>query len=143
MSNLQKFNITLEEFDSEVGKLKEVSHAYQKLESLIVSYEKITKQLEQNRTELMTITALQKDQREEIFTLIRTVEKQFLSEQGQFSKYMEVEFAKYQERARQEMERDLKAQTREIVEGYKKMQTAIWIVGGVSVSILMLLLMKL
>lgn len=143
MSNLQKFNITLEEFDSEVGKLKEVSHAYQKLESLIVSYEKITKQLEQNRTELMTITALQKDQREEIFTLIRTVEKQFLSEQGQFSKYMEVEFAKYQERARQEMERDLKAQTREIVEGYKKMQTAIWIVGGVSISILMLLLMKL
>ena len=143
MSNLQKFNITLEEFDSDVGKLKEVSHAYQKLESLIVSYEKITKQLEQNRTELMTITALQKDQREEIFTLIRTVEKQFLSEQGQFSKYMEVEFAKYQERARQEMERDLKAQTREIVEGYKKMQTAIWIVGGVSVSILMLLLMKL
>lgn len=143
MSNLQKFNITLEEFDSEVGKLKEVSHAYQKLESLIVSYEKITKQLEQNRAELMTITALQKDQREEIFTLIRTVEKQFLSEQGQFSKYMEVEFAKYQERARQEMERDLKAQTREIVEGYKKMQTAIWIVGGVSISILMLLLMKL
>ena len=125
MSNLQKFNITLEEFDSEVGKLKEVSHAYQKLESLIVSYEKITKQLEQNRTELMTITALQKDQREEIFTLIRTVEKQFLSEQGQCAKYMEVEFAKYQEPARQETERDLKAQTWEIVEGYKKMQTII------------------
>jgi ABC-type transporter Mla subunit MlaD len=79
MSNLQKFNVTLEEFDSEVGKLKEVSQAYQKLERLIVSYENVSNQFEQNRQDLMTITALQKDQREEIFTLIRTVEKQFLS----------------------------------------------------------------
>jgi hypothetical protein len=48
MSNLQKFNATLEDFDKEVGKLKAVSEAYQKLQSLTLTYDEITKQFKNN-----------------------------------------------------------------------------------------------
>lgn len=40
MSNLEKFNKTIEEFENEVGKLSEVSVAYQKLQTLIEEFKK-------------------------------------------------------------------------------------------------------
>ena len=55
MSNLQKFNTTLEDFDKEVGKLKAVSETYQKLQGLTVAYEQISKQFDQNSKALDSI----------------------------------------------------------------------------------------
>lgn len=75
MSNLQKFNSTLEDFDKEVGKLKEVSGAYQKLESLTAKYDAIIKQFEVNSNTLDKIIELQKAQQEKIAKTLSDIEK--------------------------------------------------------------------
>lgn len=66
MSNLQKFNTTLEDFDKEVGKLKAVSDVYQRLQGLTVAYDEISKQFEQNSNALAKINELQKAQQEKL-----------------------------------------------------------------------------
>ena len=66
MSNLQKFNTTLEDFDKEVGKLKAVSNAYQKLEALTKSYDSISQQFDENNKALDQINELQKTQQEKV-----------------------------------------------------------------------------
>jgi ABC-type transporter Mla subunit MlaD len=55
MSNLQKFNTTIEDFDKEVVKLKAAASAYQKLQTLTDEYEEISKQLDQNSEALSQI----------------------------------------------------------------------------------------
>ncbi|KAA5538613.1 hypothetical protein [Adhaeribacter rhizoryzae] len=66
MSNLQKFNTTLEEFNQEVGQLKEVSGAYKKLQQLTETYNKISKQFEENSKTLDKINELQKAQQDKV-----------------------------------------------------------------------------
>lgn len=66
MSNLQKFNETLEEFNQEVGHLKEVSGAYKKLQQLTETYNDISKQFEDNSKTLGKINELQKTQQEKV-----------------------------------------------------------------------------
>ena len=75
MSNLQKFNTTLEDFDKEVGKLKAVSDAYQKLEGLTVAYNEISKQFDQNSKILDSINELQKAQQEKVTKSLDDLEK--------------------------------------------------------------------
>jgi hypothetical protein len=53
MSKLEKFNTTIEDFDKEVEKLKDVSGVYQKLQGLIVKYGEISNLFEQNSTSLL------------------------------------------------------------------------------------------
>ncbi|MDR0866134.1 MAG: hypothetical protein LBO74_14555 [Candidatus Symbiothrix sp.] len=48
MSNLQKFNDTLEEFDKEVSKLKSASETYKKLEALVEAYDEIKRGFDKN-----------------------------------------------------------------------------------------------
>jgi hypothetical protein len=57
MSNLTKFDNTIEEFNTEVGKLKEVSAAYQKLKELIGEFNAISKQFGENSEKLSGIVA--------------------------------------------------------------------------------------
>ncbi|WP_221390981.1 hypothetical protein [Dyadobacter sp. NIV53] len=66
MSNLQKFNETLEEFNQEVEQLKEVSGAYKKLQQLTETYNVISKQFDENSKSLDAINVLQKVQQEKI-----------------------------------------------------------------------------
>lgn len=66
MSNLQKFNDTIKEFDNEVVKLKAVSEAYQKLQGLALAYDGISKQFEENSKTLDKINELQKLQQEKV-----------------------------------------------------------------------------
>ena len=66
MSNLQKFNETLEEFNQEVGQLKEVSGAYKKLQHLTDTYNVISKQFDENSKTLDKINELQKAQQEKV-----------------------------------------------------------------------------
>ena len=83
MSNLQKFNTTLEDFEKEVKKLKGVSSAYQKLEELTIAYNDISKQFEQNSKALNKINELQKAQQEKVTKSLNELEnnsKQFKSE---------------------------------------------------------------
>jgi hypothetical protein len=66
MSNLQKFDDTITDFTKEVGKLKDVSLAYQKLKDLTLNYSEITKQFDANSRELGEINSLFKNQHEKL-----------------------------------------------------------------------------
>jgi len=60
MSNLTKFDNTIEEFGTEVGKLKEVSVAYQKLKGLLENFDEINRQFGVNSKELLGIIEMLK-----------------------------------------------------------------------------------
>ena len=62
MSNLQKFDKTLEDFTQEVEQLKEVSTAYKKLQQLTETYNEIIDQFDQNSKTLGEINELHKNQ---------------------------------------------------------------------------------
>jgi ABC-type transporter Mla subunit MlaD len=66
MSDLQKFNQTLEDFSQEVEQLKDVSGAYKKLERLTETYSEISKQFAENSKTLGAINELQKAQQEKL-----------------------------------------------------------------------------
>ena len=74
MSNLQKFNTTLEEFDKEVGKLKAVSEVYQKLQSLTGAYDDISKQFDKNSKALDSLNELHKKQLENVIKSLSEIE---------------------------------------------------------------------
>lgn len=89
MSNLQKFNTTLEDFDKEVGKLKAVSDAYQKLEGLTVTYNDIIKQFDQNSKALDKINELQKAQQEKVTKSLNDLENSNQQNKSELSKLLE------------------------------------------------------
>ena len=74
MSNLQKFNTTLEDFDNEVEKLKAVSNAYQKLQGLSVAYDNINKQFDLNSNALELICDNLKNQQEKMTKSLLDIE---------------------------------------------------------------------
>jgi hypothetical protein len=86
MSNLQKFNTTLEDFDKEVGKLKGVSDAYQKLKALTISYEKISQQFEQNSKALVSINKGIEKSINEILEIVDKKTDQISKENKEFYK---------------------------------------------------------
>lgn len=89
MSSLQKFNTTLEDFDKEVGKLKTVSDAYQKLQGLTTSYEDISKQFDQNSQALEKINELQKIQQEKVIQSLTDLENINKLNKTELSKLLE------------------------------------------------------
>jgi len=89
MSNLQKFNSTLEDFDKEVGKLKEVSAAYHKLDSLTATYDSIVKQFESNSNTLAKISELQKAQQEKLSKSLSDIENANKLHKSEISKLVE------------------------------------------------------
>jgi hypothetical protein len=89
MSNLQKFNDTLKDFDNEVGKLKAVSDAYQKLEGLTVAYNDISKQFDQNSKALDKINELQKVQQEKVTQSLIDLENTNKQNKSELSKLLE------------------------------------------------------
>jgi len=66
MSNLQKFNQTLENIDREVEKLKEVSGIYQKIQQLTETQDQVIGRFEENNKILGENNDLQKIQQEKI-----------------------------------------------------------------------------
>ena len=89
MSNLQKFNTTLEDFDKEVRKLKAVSDAYQKLEGLTVAYNDISKQFDLNSKALDKINELQKAQQEKVTKSLNDLENSNQQNKSELSKLLE------------------------------------------------------
>lgn len=86
MSNLQKFNKTLESLDLEVNRLNAVTDAYKKLEDLIKTYENIISVLKKNNVNFIK---LKKDHED----LINSIEKSIKSINSSIDE-MEVEFSK-------------------------------------------------
>jgi hypothetical protein len=89
MSNLQKFNSTLEDFDKEVGKLKAVSDAYQKLQGLTIVYDEISKQFHQNSEALDEINELQKAQQAKVAQSLVNIENANRQNKGELLKLLE------------------------------------------------------
>lgn len=74
MSNLQKFDQTLEDLNQEVEQLKGVSSAFKKLHQLIETYNTIIRQFEENSKTLYNINELQKAQQEKIVKSLVEIE---------------------------------------------------------------------
>jgi hypothetical protein len=74
MSNLQKFNQTLEDFNQEVEQLKYVSGAFKKLQQLTETYNFIIKKFEENSITLDKINELQKAQLEKVSISLAEIE---------------------------------------------------------------------
>lgn len=74
MSNLQKFDQTLEDLNQEVEQLKGVSSAFKKLHQLIETYNTIIRQFEENSKTLYNINELQKVQQEKIVKSLVEIE---------------------------------------------------------------------
>lgn len=89
MSNLQKFNETLEGFEKEVEKLNAVSDAYQKLQELTITYAAITKQFDENSKALEQISEIQKVRQKEIEKSLSEIESVNLKSKVEFSKLLE------------------------------------------------------
>ena len=89
MSNLQKFNSTLEEFDKEVGKLKALSDVYQKLQGLIVAYDEINRKFNENNDALYTIYESQKTQQEKITKSLADIDNSNNQYKSDLSKLIE------------------------------------------------------
>jgi hypothetical protein len=159
MSNLQKFNTTLDDFDKEVGKLKAVSDVYQKLQVLTVSYEKISQQFDQNSKSLEIINTgieksisdisnlvekktdqISKENKEFYKDLAGTIKiqlddnksqvKQLIeNERNQIKQIFEIEFAKNTRELKEVIENETKKQTQQILDNQKVIKISIWVIG--------------
>ena len=90
MSDLQKFNQTLEDFSQEVEQLKDVSGAYRKLERLTETYSEITRQFAENSKTLGTIIELQKVQQEKVSKSLVELEKTYAQNIATLTKIIDV-----------------------------------------------------
>lgn len=173
MSNLQKFNTTLEDFDKEVGKLKAVSDAYQKLQGLTVAYEQISKQFDQNSKALDNINKgieksiseihnlidkktdqISKENKEFFKDLAGTIKiqlddnksqiKQLIeSERNQIKQIFEIEFAKNTKELRQTIESETNKQTQLLLDNQKVIKISVWVIGGLTILLSALAVFKL
>jgi len=173
MSNLQKFNSTLEDLGKEVGKFKEVSEAYQKLQKLIVAYDKISKQFDQNNETLNKINELQETQQAKIEKLIeektdqiRKENKDFYkdlestirikldenksqikqlieTERTQIKQIFEIEFAKNTKELRSRIEIESKKQTQVLLDNQYVIKVSLWLMGGVTIILSAMALLRL
>ncbi len=173
MSNLQKFNTTLEDFDKEVGKLKAVSEAYQKLENLSKSNAEISNLFKQNNQKLADInksivnslasigklveqkTDLIRNENKEFYRDLENTLKLKLndnkseikqlieSERTQIKQIFEIEFAKNTKELGQVIENATAKQTEIILKNQKGLKIVIWILGSISIILSGLALIKL
>lgn len=74
MSNLQKFNQTLEDFSQEIEQLKDVSEAFKKIQKLTETCHQIIETFEGNSKTLDKINELQKTQQEKITKSLAEIE---------------------------------------------------------------------
>ena len=172
MSNLQKFNTTLEDFDKEVGKLKAVSDAYQKLQGLTVSYDKISQQFDQNSQALESINLgieksiselyslvdkktdqISKENKEFYKDLAGTIKiqlddnksqiKQLIeNERNQIKQIFEIEFAKNTKELRLVIEAETNKQTQLLIGNQKTIKISLWVIGGLTLILSALAVVK-
>lgn len=191
MSNLQKFDQTLEDLNQEVEQLKGVSSAFKKLHQLIETYNTIIRQFEENSKTLYNINELQKAQQERIVKslveienfnsqsktelaklveektdLIRKENKEFYkdlestikiklddnkaeiknlieNERNQIKQIFEIEFAKNTKELMQVFEKESERGRRLLDESQKIIKTSVWVIGGLTLILSLLTVIKL
>lgn len=191
MSNLQKFDQTLEDLNQEVEQLKGVSSAFKKLHQLIETYNTIIKQFEENSKTLYNINELQKAQHKKIVKgmveienfnnqnktelvklleektdQIRKENKDFYkdlestikiklddnkaeiknlieNERNQIKQIFEIEFAKNTKELTQVFEKESERGRRLLDESQKIIKTSVWVIGGLTLILSLLTVIKL
>ena len=89
MSNLQKFNQTLEDFNQEVEQLKDVSGAYRKLQQLTETYNEIIKKFENSKTILEQINVQLEDEQKKVSKSIADIENVNKQNKNELTKLVE------------------------------------------------------
>jgi len=165
MSNLQKFNSTLEDFDKEVGKLKAVSEAYQKLDGLTVTYDKISRQFDDNSKKLEIINKgidksitelfdliekktdlISKENKEFYKDLAGTIKIQLddnksqikhliENERNQIKQIFEIEFAKNTKEMQRIIESEIDKQTLLLFNNQKVIKISLWVIGLITITL--------
>jgi ABC-type transporter Mla subunit MlaD len=173
MSNLQKFNTTLEDFDKEVGKLKAVSDAYQKLQGLTASYDEISQQFDQNSKALENINKgieksiseiynlvdkktdqISKENKEFYKDLASTIKiqlddnksqiKQLIeNERNQIKQIFGIEFAKNTKELRLVIKTETNNQTQLLLDNQKVIKISLWVICGLTLLLCALAVVKL
>jgi len=173
MSNLQKFNTILEDFNKEVGKLKAVSEAYQKLDNLTHTYGEISNHFTRNNQKLENINQSIENSLvsigkllEEKTDLIRKENKDFYkdfegtiriklddnkseiknlieSERYQLKQIFEIEFTKNTNDLKRTFEIETNKQIKAIIDGLKPIKLSVWLIGGLTLLINILIAIKL
>lgn len=191
MSNLQKFDQTLEDLNQEVEQLKGVSSAFKKLHQLIETYNTIIRQFEENSKTLYNINELQKAQQEKIVKSLAEIEnfnsqsktelvklleektdqirkenKDFYkdlestikiklddnkaeiknlieNERNQIKQIFEIEFAKNTKELMQVFEKESERGRRLLDESQKIIKTSVWVIGGLTLILSLLTVIKL
>jgi len=162
MSNSQNFEEILKSIDLESKRLKAVSDAYQKLQGLTVSYDKISKQFDQNSKALESINKsieksisalynlvdkkteqISKENKEFYKDLAGTIKiqlednksqiKQLIeNERTQIKQIFEIEFAKNTKELRQVIETETNKQTNLLLANQKVIKISLWVIGGLT-----------
>ncbi len=191
MSNLQKFDQTLENLNQEIEQLKGVSSAFKKLHQLIETYNTIIRQFEENSKTLYNINELQKAQQEKIVKSLAEIEnfnsqsktelvklleektdqirkenKDFYkdlestikiklddnkaeiknlieNERNQIKQIFEIEFAKNTKELMQVFEKESERGRRLLDESQKIIKTSVWVIGGLTLILSLLTVIKL
>lgn len=172
MSNLKKFNTTIEDFDKEVGKLKVVSDSYQKLHELIIAYDKISQKFDHNNKVLESnnlvfekyikaiynlvnkkTDQISKENKEFYKDLSDTIKiqlddnksqiKQIIeNERNQIKQIFEIEFAKNTKELQQVIETETNKQTNLLLDNQKVIKITLWFIGGLTLILCVLSVFK-
>lgn len=173
MSNLQNFEEIIKSIDLEGKKLKAVSDAYSKLQGLIVSYDKISKQFDQNCKALEDINKGIEKSISEIHNLVdkktdkislenkefykdlagtikiqlddnKSQVKQLIeNERSQIKQIFEIEFAKNTKELCQVIETETNKQTQLFLNNLKVVKISLWIIGLLTIILGSLAVFKL
>jgi hypothetical protein len=94
MSNLQKFNQTLEEIDKEVSKLKSSTGTLSKIEEILAEQKRILEVFNQNSMTLSQINAISLQQGDNLSNRLTGIEKSLLNNWDLISKQLQKELDK-------------------------------------------------
>jgi uncharacterized phage infection (PIP) family protein YhgE len=154
MSNLQKFNETLEEFNQEVGQLKEVSGAYKKLQHLTETYNVICKQFDENSKTLDKINELQKAQQEKVAQSLIELENSNKQNKTELAKLIEEKtdqirkenkdfYKDLESTIKIKLEENTKELSHAIKAENKALKISVWVIGGLILIMSILSLIRL
>lgn len=173
MSNLQKFNQTLEDLSQEVEKLKDVSKAYRKLQEILQQFEENNKVLEQinqfqkkllekvsktlaeiensnkqNKAELVKLIdektdLIRKENKEFYKDLESTIKIKLDDNKSEIKKLIESERSQIKQIFEIEFAKNIKELKQVIEAENKTVKFSIWVIGGLTLILSLLAVIKL
>jgi len=114
MSNLQKFNQTLDNLNQEVESLKNVSKVYKKIHGLTVSHNKTIAILQKYNALLERITHIQKDIKKNVFECLSDIENKNQQNKEELNRLLEIRTEQIRF-SQKELEKDMSSSLSDII----------------------------